>query len=185
MLAALQPAVVNIRSVDGTRGSGFPVHPDGYFLTAFHVIDGIDTVLISFGQEPYSEATVVATDREADLAILKIETEVALAAFEIDHPAEPRLGEWLVVLGNPFGQGLTVSVGITGTEPGALVGPGQEKLFQTDAAINPGNSGGPVLAADGRVVGIATARIALGSSVGFVTPIEYGTDLLGSVVDSD
>lgn len=184
LIEELAPPVFNIRSQDLTRGTGFQVHADGYVLTAFHVVDGVDPIVVSLGVDGSTVAELVATDAEADLALLKLPNPLPVRPLSILGDSEQRLGEWIVALGNPFGQGLTVSVGVVGSLPQQFGQATGTRRIQTDAAINPGNSGGPVLNMRGDVIGVATARIST-AGVGFITPIAYGKELLENALKSE
>lgn len=184
LIEKLAPPVFNIRSQDSTRGTGFQVHADGYILTAFHVVDGVDPILIDLGVDGSAVAELVTMDAEADLALLKLPDPLPLRPLSVLSDSEPRLGEWIAALGNPFGQGLTVSVGVVGSLPQKFGQATGTSRIQTDAAINPGNSGGPVLNLRGDVIGVATARIST-AGVGFVTPISYGKELLEKALNSE
>ncbi|HJR71683.1 MAG TPA: trypsin-like peptidase domain-containing protein, partial [Gammaproteobacteria bacterium] len=157
LIDAVRPAVVTLRSGRATVGSGVVVHPDGYVLTAHHVVQAAQELAVVPASGAALPATVLAIDSEADLALVKLDAGQPLPFARLANGA-PRVGQWIVVLGNPFGLGVTASAGIVGSTPGALGAANPAGLIQTDAAINPGNSGGPVIDLRGEVVAIATAQ---------------------------
>lgn len=171
------PAVVNVRAAGRTRGSGFLVHDSGLVLTAWHVVDGMRELGVRRGNTDLS-ARLVAYDARADLALLSITPPADWRVLGLEGARDARLGEWLMVLGNPFGTGMTASAGIVGAVGRTLADGGMDGWLQTDASINPGNSGGPVVAADGSLIGVATAKLAAGDGVGFVLPASAAQALL-------
>ena len=140
-------------------GSGVIVSPDGYILTANHVVDGADEIKVAFGdnKKEYT-AKVVGTDPPTDVAVLKIDA-TDLPAITLGDSDQLEVGDVVLAIGNPFGVGQTVTMGIVSAlGRNGLAGFNQYQDFiQTDAAINPGNSGGALVDAEGRLVGINTA----------------------------
>ena len=139
------------RNQDGERrprrsqalGSGFVISEDGYIVTNNHVIQGADEILIEFFEGDELEAKVVGTDPNTDLALLKVEAEEALDFVPWGDSDDARVGDWVMAMGNPLGQGFSVSAGIVSARGRALSGT-YDDYIQTDAAINRGNSGGPL-----------------------------------------
>jgi len=182
-------------------GSGMIINEDGYILTNEHVIHGVDRdkIKITLPTNKTYRAQVIETDRESDVAILKIEGE-SFPYVVFGDSENIQVGQWVIALGNPFGYALselnkkyepTVTVGvISATKRAIQAGSGRESrvytdLIQTDAAINPGNSGGPLINIYGEVIGINTAILSLtGGSVGigFAIPINKAKRLLQSLV---
>lgn len=156
-------------------GSGVIVTPDGYIFTANHVVEGAQSVKVALanGQEEYP-AKVVGTDPPSDLAILKIDVGRKLPAVPLADSDKLEVGDLVLAIGDPFGVGQTVTMGIiSGLGRGGLGISGYENFIQTDAAINPGNSGGALIDAQGRLVGINTAilsRTGGFQGVGFAIP---------------
>jgi serine protease Do len=185
LIDAARPAVVSIRNGDAASGTGFIVHPEGYVLTARHVVQASAAPTVVYSNGTAATATVVAADDEADIALLRIDAAERLPSLPLSAATEPNVGQWIVVLGNPFGLGITASTGIVGSTGGALGSASTGRMIQTDAAINPGNSGGPVIDLGGEVVAIATARIAIGQGLGFVIPIARARALLESHLPSN
>ena len=147
-------------------GSGFVISEDGYIVTNNHVIQGADEILIEFFDGDELEATVVGTDPNTDLALLKVEADEALEFVPWGNSDEARVGDWVMAMGNPLGQGFSVSAGIVSARGRALSGT-YDDYIQTDAAINRGNSGGPLFNMDGEVIGVNTAILSPnGGSIG-------------------
>lgn len=147
-------------------GSGFVISPDGYVVTNNHVIDGADEITIEFFSGEELEATVIGTDPNTDIALLKVEAPGALPFVDFGDSDDARVGDWVIAMGNPLGQGFSVSAGIVSARNRALSGT-YDDYIQTDAAINRGNSGGPLFNMDGQVIGVNTAILSPnGGSIG-------------------
>ncbi|WP_236545332.1 DegQ family serine endoprotease [Tropicimonas marinistellae] len=147
-------------------GSGFVISEDGYIVTNNHVIEKADEITIEFYSGEELDAEVVGTDPNTDLALLKVEAEQPLAFVPWGNSDEARVGDWVMAMGNPLGQGFSVSAGIVSARGRALSG-SYDDFIQTDAAINRGNSGGPLFNMDGEVIGINTAILSPnGGSIG-------------------
>ncbi len=150
-------------------GSGFVISDDGYIVTNNHVIEGADEILIEFypGGEPGVPAELVGTDPNTDIAVLKVDLEgLPFVAFGDSNGPGSRVGDWVMAMGNPLGQGFSVSAGIVSARNRALSGT-YDDYIQTDAAINRGNSGGPLFNMDGEVIGVNTAILSPnGGSIG-------------------
>jgi len=175
----IAPTVVNITGPHGSLGTGVIVRGDGYILTARHLVDAAQalTVILQSGEK--YPASLIKRHPVADLALLKIDSPLPLPTAILGRPGSVEVGDWVVVIGNPFGLGTTVTAGIVSATARSL---GRAEhgsaVIQTDAAINPGNSGGPLCDMRGEVVGIATARISIGQGVGFAVPVDLANDLL-------
>ncbi|MEM1063998.1 MAG: Do family serine endopeptidase [Pseudomonadota bacterium] len=147
-------------------GSGFVISEDGFIVTNNHVIQGADEILIEFFEGGELEAEVIGTDPNTDLALLKVESDRPLAFVPWGDSDEARVGDWVMAMGNPLGQGFSVSAGIVSARGRALSGT-YDDYIQTDAAINRGNSGGPLFNMDGEVIGVNTAILSPnGGSIG-------------------
>ncbi len=148
-------------------GSGFVISEDGYIVTNNHVIEGADEITIEFfngGGELI--ATVVGTDPNTDIALLKVESDEPLHYVSFGDSDVMRVGDWVMAVGNPLGQGFSVSAGIISARNRELSGT-YDDYIQTDAAINRGNSGGPLFNMDGDVIGVNTAILSPnGGSIG-------------------
>ena len=161
------------RQEDGERprrssalGSGFVISEDGYVVTNNHVIDGADEILVEFFSGEELPATVVGKDPNTDIALLKVDSEEPLPFVSFGDSDTARVGDWVMAVGNPLGQGFSVSAGIVSARNRALAG-NYDDYIQTDAAINRGNSGGPLFNMNGDVVGVNTAILSPnGGSIG-------------------
>jgi serine protease Do len=147
-------------------GSGFVISEDGFIVTNNHVIEGADEIMIEFFSGDELPATLIGTDPKTDIALLKVESETALAFVPFGDSDIMRVGDWVLAVGNPLGQGFSVSAGIVSARNRALSG-SYDDFIQTDAAINRGNSGGPLFNTDGEVIGVNTAILSPnGGSIG-------------------
>ncbi|MHA6325494.1 Do family serine endopeptidase [Roseivivax sp. CAU 1753] len=147
-------------------GSGFVISEDGFVVTNNHVIEGADEILIEFFSGLELPAKVIGTDPNTDIALLKVEADMALPFVSFGDSDVARVGDWVMAMGNPLGQGFSVSAGIVSARNRALSGT-YDDYIQTDAAINRGNSGGPLFNMDGEVIGVNTAILSpTGGSIG-------------------
>lgn len=147
-------------------GSGFVISEDGYVVTNNHVIDGADEITIEFFSGKELIAKVIGTDPNTDIALLKVEADSPLPYVTFGDSNKARVGDWVIAMGNPLGQGFSVSAGIVSARNRALSGT-YDDYIQTDAAINRGNSGGPLFNMDGQVIGVNTAILSPnGGSIG-------------------
>jgi serine protease Do len=147
-------------------GSGFVISEDGFIVTNNHVIEGADEVLIEFFEGFELPATIIGTDPNTDIALLKVESETPLKFVSFGDSDTARVGDWVMAMGNPLGQGFSVSAGIVSARNRALSGT-YDDYIQTDAAINRGNSGGPLFNMNGDVIGVNTAILSPnGGSIG-------------------
>lgn len=148
-------------------GSGFVVDPDGLIVTNNHVVDGADEITVNFADGSSLDASVVGVDPKTDIAVLRVEPQAPLASVEFGDSQGVRIGDWVMAIGNPFGLGGSVSIGIVSARGRRIADGPYEDFIQTDAAINRGNSGGPLFDMYGRVIGINTAIISpTGGSIG-------------------
>jgi len=164
-------------------GSGVILDSDGYILTNYHVIQGLDRILIRLfnGREYFGK--VLGYDVQTDLAVLRISTLRILPEPKFGHSLNAKVGEWVMAIGNPYGLEGTVTVGIiSGKGRPHFDGTHFESLIQTDASINPGNSGGPLINLDGNIIGINTRIADIGSRVGFSIPIEIALKIANQLV---
>ena len=147
-------------------GSGFVISEDGYVVTNNHVIASADEITVEFFSGLELKAEVIGTDPNTDIALLKVETDQPLPFVNFGDSNASRVGDWVIAMGNPLGQGFSVSVGIVSARNRALSGT-YDDYIQTDAAINRGNSGGPLFNMDGEVIGVNTAILSPnGGSIG-------------------
>ncbi|MFQ5527884.1 MAG: trypsin-like peptidase domain-containing protein [Thermoanaerobaculia bacterium] len=154
-------------------GSGFVIAANGTVVTNAHVIEDASRILVTFDDGREIEADVLGFDRDADLAVLKIEGR-NLPAVELGSSSDLMIGETVIALGNPLGLSNTVTTGVLSARGRAVPAESGENLYtdflQTDASINPGNSGGPLVNLDGDVIGINTAIVAGAEGIGFAIP---------------
>ncbi len=154
-------------------GSGIIVDAQGHVVTNAHVIEGADTVKIKLADDREFAAKVIGKDTRLDVAVLQLENpprDLPVASLGVSDAA--RVGEYVVAIGNPFGLGDTVTMGIVSAK-GRSIGAGPyDDFIQTDASINPGNSGGPLFDLHGQVIGINTAINPQGKGIGFAIPID-------------
>ncbi|RKF16676.1 Do family serine endopeptidase [Roseovarius spongiae] len=148
-------------------GSGFVISEDGYIVTNNHVIEAADEIIIEFYDNSAElEAEVVGTDPKTDIALLKVKAEHPLPFVTFGDSDTARVGDWVIAMGNPLGQGFSVTAGIVSARNRALSGT-YDDYIQTDASINRGNSGGPLFNMDGEVIGVNTAILSPnGGSIG-------------------
>ncbi|MEP5631827.1 MAG: Do family serine endopeptidase [Tateyamaria sp.] len=162
-------------------GSGFVISEDGFIVTNNHVIDGADEILIEFFNGDELEATLIGTDPNTDIALLKVDADGPLPFVPFGDSDVARVGDWVVAMGNPLGQGFSVSAGIVSARNRALSGT-YDDYIQTDAAINRGNSGGPLFNMDGQVIGVNTAILSPnGGSIGI--GFSMASNVVTNVVD--
>ena len=148
-------------------GSGFIVSADGYIVTNNHVIDKADEIVIELFSGVELDAKVIGRDTKTDIALLKVEADEPLPFVTFGDSDISRVGDWVLAIGNPLGQGFSVSAGIISANNRSLRSGPYDDFIQTDAAINRGNSGGPLFNMDGDVVGVNTAIISpTGGSIG-------------------
>lgn len=202
MVSKVSKSVVNIttktmtygwfgqRSVSEGAGTGMIVTADGYILTNNHVIEDSDSIIVMTRDGKTYDATVVKTDSDEDLAIIKIDA-TKLTPVTIGNSDAVKVGQEVIAIGNALGQfSYSVTKGIvSGLGRPVDIGSDQfygnveqlSDLIQTDAAINSGNSGGPLVNTKGEVVGINTAIAGNAQNIGFSVPISHAKDLLDSI----
>ncbi|NGM46481.1 DegQ family serine endoprotease [Rhodobacter sp. SGA-6-6] len=162
-------------------GSGFVISEDGYIVTNNHVIEGADEIMIEFFGGEKLPAKLIGTDPKTDIALLKVEAAKPLPFVSFGNSDLMRVGDWVVAMGNPLGQGFSVSAGIVSARNRELSGTYDDYL-QTDAAINRGNSGGPLFNMDGQVIGVNTAILSPnGGSIGI--GFSMASNVVTKVVD--
>jgi serine protease Do len=148
-------------------GSGFIISKDGYIVTNFHVISEAREINVRLSDDSKYKARVIGVDKKSDLALLKINAAKDLKFANFGNSDKSRIGDWVIVVGNPFGLGASVSVGIISARSRDINNNQLGGFLQTDAAINQGSSGGPMFNLKGEVIGVSTAIYSpSGSSVG-------------------
>lgn len=214
-VARAAPSVVNIYSRSRTRpalcadprlapwcdrlagqdrtslGSGVIVHADGYIVTNAHVIDGAEEILVMLADGRTALATPIGSDRGTDLAVIRVALD-GLQAITLGNARDVAVGDVALAIGNPFGIGQTVSLGIISAKGRAGISASPyDDFLQTDAAINPGNSGGALIDGSGALIGINTL-ILTGSGeasvqamgVGFAIPANLAYDVLEELIET-
>ncbi len=162
-------------------GSGFIIDPSGIIVTNNHVIEGADEITANFTDGTKLTATLIGFDDKTDLALLKVNADKPLPSVKFGDSAALRVGDWVMAIGNPFGLGGTVTLGIVSARNRDINAGPYDDFIQTDAAINRGNSGGPLFNLDGEVIGINTAIISpTGGSIGigFAVPSEIAVGVI-------
>jgi serine protease Do len=169
-------------------GSGVIVSKDGYILTNNHVVENAEKVRVVVGDEGEEfDAKVVGTDPKTDIAVIKIESKGKSFEPAVAGDSDKiQVGDVTLAVGNPFGIGQTVTMGIVSATGRASLGMEYEDFIQTDAAINPGNSGGALVDAQGRLIGINTAimsRSGGNHGIGFAVPINLARSAMESLIE--
>jgi serine protease DegQ len=171
-------------------GSGVVVSDDGYILTNFHVVDGADQIEVALNDGKTLNARLVGGDPETDLAVLQIDqakgSATRLAAITLGQMDNIVVGDVVLAIGNPFGVGQTVTMGIVSALGRSRLGINTfENFIQTDAAINPGNSGGALIDSRGNLVGINTAiysRSGGSLGIGFAIPVSTAKSVMEQII---
>ncbi|MCW8828214.1 MAG: DegQ family serine endoprotease [Gammaproteobacteria bacterium] len=168
-------------------GSGVVVDADnGYILTNHHVIDGADEISVNTADGRTLQATVVGSDPETDIAVVRVEKD-HLIALPMSNSDSLRVGDFVVAIGNPFGLGQTVTSGIVSALGRSGLGiEGYEDFIQTDASINPGNSGGALVNLRGELVGVNTAILSKSGGnvgIGFAIPINMAREIMAQLIE--
>ena len=178
--------------VEQGGGTGFVVSADGLILTNNHVVDGADKVTVELPDRRTFDATVVGTDPNTDIAVVRIKA-TGLKPATLGNSDEARVGKWVLAIGNPLGNALTFTVTsgiISATGRGLASLPNRtqgsiQDFIQTDAAINPGNSGGPLVNVRGQVIGVNSAiasETGLNAGYGFAIPINLARNVMDQLV---
>lgn len=160
------------REVPSGVGSGFVIDSDGFLLTNHHVVDGAESIIVTFPDKREFKGKVIGSDQRTDVALVKIEGK-NLPFLKIGNVANTKVGQWVVAIGSPFGLENSVTAGIVsakGRDTGEYL-----PFIQTDVAVNPGNSGGPLLNLDGEVIGINSqiySRTGGFMGISFAIPID-------------
>lgn len=195
LAADVSPSVVYLRvtvSVGGRRlpgvgeaqgeGSGFIIHEDGWIVTNHHVVENARLITVVMHDGTEFPAQVVGTDPRTDIALVKIESDVALPVATLGDSSLLEVGDWVVAIGNPLGLEHTVTAGIVSALGRRGIQPEGRRLYedfiQTDASINPGNSGGPLLDMNGHVIGVNSVVSSSANGIGFAIPIDMVKALL-------
>ncbi len=169
-----------------SSGSGFIVDAGGYVVTNSHVVEGGKEIFVILMDGTRHEATLIGGDAKSDLALLKIDVNMALPTLDFGDSTAMRVGSPVVALGNPFGLGHTATMGIISAR-GRGIGSGPyDDFLQIDAPINPGNSGGPLFNVKGEVIGVNTAIFSPSGGnvgIGFAIPASLAQDIVADLMD--
>ena len=191
----IRPAVVNIDTVAQVQtffgvfpqqgaGSGVIVSPEGLILTNNHVVEGAQQIKVTLLSGKTFPGRIVGRDPFSDLAVIRVETTEQLPAATLGRSSALRVGQMAVAVGNPFGLGHTVTVGVISALNRSIQVPNLviENLIQTDAAINPGNSGGALADSSGALIGINTAIVQQAQGIGFAIPIDTARAIMDQLI---
>jgi len=191
----IRPYVVNIDTVAQVQtffgvfpqqgaGSGVIVSPEGLILTNNHVVEGAQQIKVTLLSGKTLAGKIVGRDPFSDLAVIKVETNERLPAATLGRSSTLRVGQMAVAVGNPFGLGHTVTVGVISALNRSIQVPNLviENLIQTDAAINPGNSGGALADSSGALIGINTAIVQQAQGLGFALPIDTARVIMDQLI---
>lgn len=167
-------------------GSGFVISEDGLIVTNNHVIANADEITVNFADGSKLKAELVGTDPKTDLAVLRVKSDEKLQHVELGNSDKARIGDWVLAIGNPFGLGSSVSIGIVSAFGRDINLGSYDNFIQTDAAINRGNSGGPLFDMNGKVIGINTAIYSpSGGSIGigFSVPANMAKPVIDQLIE--
>ena len=165
-----------VRKPMNGMGTGIIIDPRGYIVTNQHVVDDVTSLRIRLSDGASHNAVVVARHPELDLAIIKIDSSVALPVMPVGTASDLMIGETVIAIGNAFGYEHTVSVGVISAikrDVSLNENMAYKSLIQTDASINPGNSGGPLININGELVGVNVAIRAGAQGIGFAIPVDH------------
>ncbi len=189
IIEEILPTVVNITvnklendidNKESLAGSGFIIDSNGYIITSYHVIKNSNDIQVTLNNKKKFTAKIVGFDRKTDLALIKIDAENLPVAIMGDSN-QAKIGNNVIIIGNPYGLGQSVSTGIISAKGRELQNNKDQEYIQTDAAINNGNSGGPMFNLDGKIIGITTAILSPnGNSIGlgFAIPSQIAKNVI-------
>ncbi len=175
-------------------GSGFIVDPRGYIITNNHVVDKADRIYVKLASDADTDlghvGHVVGTDKDTDIAVVKIDSPTPLPTVKMGNSEAEQLGDWVLAIGSPFDLSQTVTAGIVSAKNRSIEGNQSQfqRFIQTDAAINPGNSGGPLLNMHGEVIGVNTAIFTQSggaAGVGFAVPSNTVIDVYNMLISPE
>src|SRR5450631_2271611 len=178
----------NVPQQSSSLGSGVIVSHDGYILTNHHVIEGADQIEVALSDGRKAKGHIVGSDPETDLAVIKIDLGTSLPSITFGHAEQSRVGDIVLAIGNPFGVGQTVTMGIISALKRNHLGLNTfENFIQTDAAINPGNSGGALVDANGNLIGINSAIYSPNGGslgIGFAIPVSTAKKIMEQIIQT-
>jgi serine protease DegQ len=173
---------------NSSLGSGVIVSPDGFILTNQHVVEAADQIEVALADGRKARAHVIGSDPETDLAVIKIDLPGKLPAITFGHPETANVGDMVLAIGNPFGVGQTVTMGIISALKRNHLGLNTfESFIQTDAAINPGNSGGALVDINGNLIGVNSAIYSPNGGslgIGFAIPASTAKKTMEQIIQN-
>ena len=167
-------------------GSGFIIDPSGIIVTNFHVIEGADEITVTLDDGTELGAELVASDDKTDIAVLRVNAGRRLPTVRWGNSSAVKVGDWAIAIGNPFGLGASVSVGVISGKGRSINAGPYDDYFQIDAPINRGNSGGPLFDQQGRVIGINSAIFSPSGGnvgIGFAIPANQARAVVEALLD--
>jgi serine protease Do len=164
-------------------GSGFIINKNGTVITNNHVINNAEDIVVRVGDKDYN-AKIIGADPYADIAVLKIDSKDIFKPVKFANSDKARVGDWVIAIGNPFGLGGTVTSGIISARNRDINLTRYDDFIQTDASINQGNSGGPLFNLNGDVIGVNTAILGQGGSIGigFAIPANAASEVIDQLI---
>ena len=169
-------------------GSGVIISHDGYILTNHHVVEAADQIEVALADGRKAKGRIIGSDPETDLAVIKIDLPGTIPAITFGHPDQSQVGDIVLAIGNPFGVGQTVTMGIVSAVKRNHLGLNTfENFIQTDAAINPGNSGGALVDVNGNLIGINSAIYSPNGGslgIGFAIPVSTAKKIMEQIIQS-
>lgn len=169
-------------------GSGVIISQDGYILTNHHVVEAADQIEVSLADGRKAKGRIIGSDPESDLAVIKIDLPGTIPAITFSRPDQAQVGDIVLAIGNPFGVGQTVTMGIVSAVKRNHLGLNTfENFIQTDAAINPGNSGGALVDVNGNLIGINSAIYSPNGGslgIGFAIPVSTAKKIMEQIIQS-
>ena len=169
-------------------GSGVIISQDGYILTNHHVVEAADQIEVALADGRKAKGHIIGSDPETDLAVIKIDLPGAIPAITFGHSDQAQVGDIVLAIGNPFGVGQTVTMGIVSALKRNHLGLNTfENFIQTDAAINPGNSGGALVDTNGNLIGINSAIYSPNGGslgIGFAIPVSTAKKIMEQIIQS-
>ena len=177
-----------ISQQSSSLGSGVIVSHDGYILTNHHVVEAADQIEVALADGRKAKGRIIGSDPETDLAVIKIDLPGAIPAVTFGHAEQAQVGDIVLAIGNPFGVGQTVTMGIISALKRSHLGLNTfENFIQTDAAINPGNSGGALADVNGNLIGINSAIYSPNGGslgIGFAIPVSTAKKIMEQIIQS-
>ena len=169
-------------------GSGVIISHDGYILTNHHVVEAADQIEVALADGSKAKGRIIGSDPESDLAVIKIDLPGTIPAITFSRPDQAQVGDIVLAIGNPFGVGQTVTMGIVSAVKRNHLGLNTfENFIQTDAAINPGNSGGALVDVNGNLIGINSAIYSPNGGslgIGFAIPVSTAKKIMEQIIQS-